>query len=97
MGFYKDIVDAEVYQCSSIKVAEAAKVIENVQRDVNIGLANEFSAIFNNIGIDTDEVIAAADTKWNFMKFHPGMVGGHCIGVDPYYLSHKSLELGYLP
>ena len=89
-SIYKSIIEAEIYECSSVKVAEAAKVIENVQRDVNIGLANEFSLIFNHIGIDTEEVIEAAGTKWNFMKFYPGMVGGHCIGVDPYYLIYKS-------
>ena len=82
---------------SSIKVAEAAKVIENTQRDVNIALINELSLIFNKLGIDTLEVLAAASTKWNFLQFRPGLVGGHCIGVDPYYLTHKAQELGYHP
>ena len=82
---------------SSIKVAEAAKVIENTQRDVNIALINELALICNRIGIDTQEVLAAAGTKWNFLPFRPGLVGGHCIGVDPYYLTHKAQELGYHP
>ncbi len=80
-----------------IKVAEAAKVIENTQRDLNISLMNELAMIFDRMGIDTQEVIKAAGTKWNFLKFYPGLVGGHCIGVDPYYLLHKSVELGYEP
>lgn len=94
---YKTIIDAGTYLASSIKVAESAKVIENVQRDVNIALINELSMIFNKLGIDTGEVLEAAGTKWNFLKFSPGLVGGHCIGVDPYYLTHKSKEIGYHP
>lgn len=94
---YSRIVKAGTYRASSIKVAEAAKVIENIQRDLNIGLVNELSLIFERVGIDSDEVLNAASTKWNFQKFKPGLVGGHCIGVDPYYLTHKSIELGYKP
>ncbi len=94
---YAHIIEAGVYKASSIKVAEAAKVIENTQRDLNISLMNELSMIFDRMGIDTQEVIKAAGTKWNFLKFYPGLVGGHCIGVDPYYLLHKSVELGYEP
>ena len=94
---YSKIVKAGTYRASSIRVAEAAKVIENIQRDLNIGLANELSIIFDKIGIDTDEVLNAAATKWNFNKYTPGLVGGHCIGVDPYYLTHKSIDLGYVP
>jgi UDP-N-acetyl-D-glucosamine/UDP-N-acetyl-D-galactosamine dehydrogenase len=94
---YGHIIEAGVYRASSIKVAEAAKVIENTQRDLNISLMNELSIIFDRMGIDTQEVIRAAGTKWNFLKFYPGLVGGHCIGVDPYYLLHKSVELGYQP
>ncbi|MCB0574807.1 MAG: nucleotide sugar dehydrogenase, partial [Saprospiraceae bacterium] len=94
---YDHIIEAGVYKASSIKVAEAAKVIENTQRDLNISLMNELSMIFDRMGIDTQEVIKAAGTKWNFLKFYPGLVGGHCIGVDPYYLLHKSVELGYEP
>ncbi len=94
---YKSIIKAGTYQASSIKVAEAAKVIENTQRDVNIALINELALIFNTMGIDTHEVIEAAATKWNFIKLKPGLVGGHCIGVDPYYLTYKSEELGYKP
>jgi len=94
---YKSIVQAGTYKASSIKVAEAAKVIENTQRDVNIALINELSMIFNEMNIDTEEVLVAAETKWNFLSFRPGLVGGHCIGVDPYYLTHKSQELGYHP
>ncbi len=94
---YSKIIKAGVYKTSSIKVAEAAKVIENIQRDLNIGLVNELSVIFENIGIDTEEVLDAASTKWNFHRYQPGLVGGHCIGVDPYYLTHKSIELGYSP
>ncbi len=94
---YDHIIEAGVYKASSIKVAEAAKVIENTQRDLNISLMNELSIIFDKMGIDTQEVIAAAGTKWNFLKFSPGLVGGHCIGVDPYYLLHKSKELGVDP
>ncbi len=92
---YEMIIEAGVHRASSIKVAEAAKIIENTQRDVNIALMNELSIIFNKIGINTFEVLEAAGTKWNFLKFIPGLVGGHCIGVDPYYLLHKAKELGY--
>lgn len=94
---YSAIIQAGVYKASSIKVAEAAKVIENTQRDLNISLMNELSMIFDKMGIDTQEVIEAAGTKWNFIKFYPGLVGGHCIGVDPYYLLHKSKQVGYDP
>jgi UDP-N-acetyl-D-galactosamine dehydrogenase len=94
---YGSIIRAGVYRASSIKVAEAAKVIENTQRDLNIALVNELSLIFHRIGIDTLEVLKAAGTKWNFLPFRPGLVGGHCIGVDPYYLTHKAEMLGYHP
>lgn len=94
---YRSVVTAGVYAASSIKVAEAAKVIENTQRDLNIALMNELAIIFNRIGIDTREVLEAAGTKWNFLKFSPGLVGGHCIGVDPYYLTHIAERLGYIP
>jgi UDP-N-acetyl-D-galactosamine dehydrogenase len=94
---YASVVTAGVYRAASIKVAEAAKVIENTQRDVNIALVNELALIFQRAGIDTQDVLAAAGTKWNFLKFQPGLVGGHCIGVDPYYLTHKAEELGYIP
>lgn len=94
---YGHIIQAGVYKAPTIKVAEAAKVIENTQRDLNISLMNELAIIFDRMGIDTQEVIKAAGTKWNFLKFYPGLVGGHCIGVDPYYLLHKSVELGYEP
>ena len=94
---YGSIITAGVYRASSIKVAEAAKVIENTQRDLNIALMNELSVIFHRIGIDTVEVLKAAGTKWNFLPFRPGLVGGHCIGVDPYYLTHKAEMLGYTP
>jgi len=94
---YGAIITAGVYRASSIKVAEAAKVIENTQRDLNIALMNELSIIFQRIGIDTLEVLKAAGTKWNFLPFRPGLVGGHCIGVDPYYLTHKAETLGYTP
>lgn len=94
---YESIVIAGVHRASSIKVAEAAKVIENTQRDLNIALMNELAIIFDKIGIDTNEVLAAAGTKWNFLKFRPGLVGGHCIGVDPYYLTHKAEMHGYHP
>ena len=94
---YGHIIQAGVYKADSIKVAEAAKVIENTQRDLNISLMNELAIIFDRMGIDTQSVIRAAGTKWNFLKFYPGLVGGHCIGVDPYYLLHKSVELGYEP
>lgn len=94
---YKSIITAGTHKAPSIKVAEAAKVIENTQRDVNIGLINELSIIFNRLGIDTLEVLEAAGTKWNFLPFRPGLVGGHCIGVDPYYLTHKAQSVGYHP
>jgi UDP-N-acetyl-D-galactosamine dehydrogenase len=94
---YKSIIIAGTYKASSIKVAEAAKVIENTQRDVNIALINELSIIFNKLDIDTLEVLEAAGTKWNFLPFRPGLVGGHCIGVDPYYLTHKAQSVGYHP
>ncbi|NQY63327.1 MAG: Vi polysaccharide biosynthesis UDP-N-acetylglucosamine C-6 dehydrogenase TviB [Alteromonadaceae bacterium] len=94
---YKSIIIAGTYKASSIKVAEAAKVIENTQRDVNIALINELSIIFNKLNIDTLEVLEAAGTKWNFLPFRPGLVGGHCIGVDPYYLTHKAQSVGYHP
>lgn len=96
-ALYESIVKPGVYRASSIKVAEAAKVIENTQRDLNIALMNELAIIFDKIGIDTTEVLKAAGTKWNFLKFSPGLVGGHCIGVDPYYLTHKAEMLGYHP
>lgn len=94
---YASVITAGVYRASSIKVAEAAKVIENTQRDLNIALMNELAVIFDKIGIDTLEVLQAAGTKWNFLPFRPGLVGGHCIGVDPYYLTHKAEMLGYHP
>jgi len=94
---YELIISAGVYRASSIKVAESAKIIENTQRDINIAFMNELSIIFNRMGINTFEVLEAAGTKWNFLKFFPGLVGGHCIGVDPYYLSFKAKELGYHP
>jgi len=96
-NLYGSIIEAGIHRASSIKVAEAAKVIENTQRDVNIALMNEISKIFDRIGIRTSEVLEAAGTKWNFLKFHPGLVGGHCIGVDPYYLTAKAEQLGYHP
>lgn len=96
-ALYASIVTAGVHRASSIKVAEAAKVIENTQRDLNIALMNELALIFDRLGIDTTEVLEAACTKWNFLKFKPGLVGGHCIGVDPYYLTHKAEMLGYHP
>ena len=96
-NLYKSIIIAGTHLASSIKVAEASKVIENTQRDVNIALINELALIFDTMGIDTTEVINAAATKWNFIKLTPGLVGGHCIGVDPYYLTHKAQELGYKP
>ena len=92
---YELVIEAGVHRASSIKVAEASKVIENSQRDINIAFVNELSIIFNRMGIDTKEVLQAAGTKWNFLKFEPGLVGGHCIGVDPYYLTYKAEELGY--
>ncbi|GAW65991.1 nucleotide sugar dehydrogenase [Geoanaerobacter pelophilus] len=94
---YSSVVTAGVFRASSIKVAEAAKVIENTQRDLNIALMNELALIFDRLGIDTCEVLAAAGSKWNFLRFSPGLVGGHCIGVDPYYLTHKAEKLGYIP
>ena len=94
---YNSILESGTHRAGSIKVAEAAKVIENSQRDLNIAFVNELAKIFNLIGIDTNDVLEAAGTKWNFMKFKPGLVGGHCIGVDPYYLTHKAQALGYLP
>lgn len=94
---YSSVMDAEVYPVSSIKVAEASKVIENIQRDLNIALMNELAIIFNRLKIDTNEVLSAANTKWNFIPFKPGLVGGHCIGVDPYYLTYKAEKLGYSP
>ncbi len=96
-ALYASVITAGVYPASSIKVAEAAKVIENTQRDLNIALMNELSVIFGKLGIDTLEVLQAAGTKWNFLPFRPGLVGGHCIGVDPYYLTHKAEMLGYQP
>ena len=94
---YELIIQAGVYRASSIKVAESAKIIENTQRDINIAFMNELSIIFNRLGVNTYEVLEAAGTKWNFLKFYPGLVGGHCIGVDPYYLSYKAKALGYHP
>jgi len=94
---YASIVTAGTHKASSIRVAEAAKVIENTQRDVNIALINELAMIFNKLGLDTEEVLEAAGSKWNFLPFRPGLVGGHCIGVDPYYLTHKAQEIGYHP
>jgi UDP-N-acetyl-D-galactosamine dehydrogenase len=96
-ALYQTIITAGTHKASSIKVAEAAKVIENTQRDVNIALINELALIFNRLNIDTEEVLKAAGTKWNFLPFRPGLVGGHCIGVDPYYLTHKAIEVGYHP
>lgn len=94
---YSSVIEPGVYKAATIKVAEAAKIIENTQRDINIGLMNELSMIFDKMGIDTKAVLEAAGTKWNFLKFYPGLVGGHCIGVDPYYLVYKSKKLGYDP
>ncbi len=96
-ALYSSIITAGTHQASSIRVAEAAKVIENTQRDVNIALINELAVIFDRLGIDTEEVLCVAGTKWNFLPFRPGLVGGHCIGVDPYYLTHKAQEIGYHP
>ncbi len=96
-NIYKSIITAGTHKASSIRVAEAAKVIENTQRDLNIALINELALIFNKLGIDTEEVLEAAGTKWNFLPFRPGLVGGHCISVDPYYLTHKAQEIGYNP
>lgn len=96
-GFYSSLVHAGTFKATSIRVAEAAKVIENSQRDINIAFVNELSLIFGKLGIDTKEVLEAAGTKWNFLKFSPGLVGGHCIGVDPFYLTHKAESVGYHP
>jgi UDP-N-acetyl-D-galactosamine dehydrogenase len=96
-ALYRSIIEAGTFPATSLKVAEAAKVIENTQRDLNIALVNELSVIFERLGIDTLEVLEAAGSKWNFLPFRPGMVGGHCIGVDPYYLTHKAEEVGYNP
>ena len=96
-ALYRSIITAGTHKASSIKVAEAAKVIENTQRDINIALINELALIFNKLSIDTEEVLKAAGTKWNFLPFRPGLVGGHCIGVDSYYLTHKATEVGYHP
>jgi UDP-N-acetyl-D-galactosamine dehydrogenase len=96
-SLYREIIEAGTHKASCIRVAEAAKVIENTQRDVNIALMNELSLIFHKLGLDTIEVLEAAGTKWNFLTFRPGLVGGHCIGVDPYYLTHKAQEVGYHP
>jgi UDP-N-acetyl-D-galactosamine dehydrogenase len=96
-SLYRSVVHAGTHKASSIRVAEAAKVIENTQRDVNIALINELALLFNRLGIDTEEVLQAAGSKWNFLPFRPGLVGGHCIGVDPYYLTHKAQEIGFHP
>lgn len=96
-SLYQSVLSAEVHRAPSIKVAEAAKVIENTQRDVNIAFVNELAMMFNTMGLDTNEVLTAASTKWNFLPFRPGLVGGHCIGIDPYYLAHQSKALGYTP
>ena len=96
-ALYRSIITAGTHKASSIKVAEAAKVIENTQRDINIALINELALIFRRLGIDTEEVLKAAGSKWNFLNFRPGLVGGHCIGVDPHYLTHKAMEVGYYP
>ncbi len=96
-ALYNQIITAGTFKASSIKVAEAAKVIENTQRDLNIALINELALIFNKMGIDTEDVLQAAGSKWNFLPFRPGLVGGHCIGVDPYYLTHKAEAIGYHP
>ncbi|MEL6711341.1 MAG: Vi polysaccharide biosynthesis UDP-N-acetylglucosamine C-6 dehydrogenase TviB [Pseudomonadota bacterium] len=96
-ALYNEIITAGTHQAESIRVAEAAKVIENTQRDLNIALINELAMIFNKLGIDTDAVLRAAESKWNFLPFRPGLVGGHCIGVDPYYLTHKAQAIGYQP
>ena len=96
-ALYSSIIPVGTHKAASIRVAEAAKVIENTQRDLNIGLMNELAIIFNRLGIDTEAVLQAAGTKWNFLPFRPGLVGGHCIGVDPYYLTHKAEEIGYHP
>ena len=94
---YKSIIKAGTFKAKDIKTAEAAKVIENTQGDINIALMNEFSMVFNKIGLDTQSILEAAQTKWNFLPFKPGLVGGHCIGVDPYYLAYKSIKSGHNP
>jgi UDP-N-acetyl-D-galactosamine dehydrogenase len=94
---YESIVEAGIYKAPSIRIAEAAKVIENIQRDINIALMNELAIIFDRLGLETKEVLKAAYTKWNFLRFEPGLVGGHCIPVDPYYLAYKSIEVGHVP
>src|SRR5699024_907146 len=94
---YEKVLEADIYKAPNIKVAEAAKIIENTQRDINIAFMNELSLIFEKLEIDTDEVLQAANTKWNFIPFSPGLVGGHCFGVDPYYLIYKSKQKGYMP
>ena len=96
-ALYRSIIEAGTHKASSITVAEASKVIENTQRDLNIALINEFAIILNKLNIDTESVLQAAETKWNFLPFRPGLVGGHCIGVDPYYLTHKAEQIGYHP
>jgi len=96
-ALYQSIISAGTHKAASIKIAEAAKVIENTQRDINIALINELAIIFNKLDIDTEAVLEAAGTKWNFLPFQPGLVGGHCIGVDPYYLTHRAVEAGYHP
>jgi UDP-N-acetyl-D-galactosamine dehydrogenase len=96
-ALYNEIITVGTHKAESIKVAEAAKVIENTQRDLNIALINELALIFNKMGIDTESVLKAAGSKWNFLPFRPGLVGGHCIGVDPYYLTHKAQAIGYHP
>ena len=96
-SLYRSIISAGTHKAESIKIAEAAKVIENTQRDVNIALINELAKLFNKLDIDTESVLKAAGTKWNFIPFVPGLVGGHCIGVDPYYLAHKAKEIGFDP
>jgi UDP-N-acetyl-D-galactosamine dehydrogenase len=96
-ALYRKVIRAGTYPASSIRVAEAAKVIENTQRDLNIALVNELAIIFNRLGIDTEEVLEAAGTKWNFLPFRPGLVGGHCIGIDPYYLTYRAQAVGYIP
>ena len=96
-GVYGRVITAGIYVAPSIKVAEATKIVENVQRDVNIALMNQLALIFNKLGVDTNDVLDAADTKWNFLRFSPGLVGGHCIGIDPYYLAYRSAKSGYIP
>jgi UDP-N-acetyl-D-galactosamine dehydrogenase len=96
-ALYGSIIEAGIYEAPTIKVAEAAKAIENAQRDINISFVNELALMFDRMGVDTNDVLEAAGTKWNFLKFSPGLVGGHCIGVDPYYLVHKAQSLGYFP